>query len=214
MPNVRLPSGGLSRGFVGEGRAGLRPSARPSIRSGTLALHLADRGRELGSCLALDACAVTRLSSPRAPASSPSAPGSCAPDLAQPGTAAARPRSTGALAEATRNSGSAGSVGCVAARPAGQPVPPPPGEARCGLPRGGRLGTPAVVRGERRPAARPARRVDTTATARLVRAVPLADRRGGGVAHPRARCWCASRGAAWLTSSPAWSPIGRGGSTG
>ena len=75
----------------------------------------------------------------------------------------------------------------VAAEPAGQPVPPAPGGARRGLPRGRRLGAPALVRGERRPAGRPARRVDAAAARRLVRAVPLADRGGGGVAHPRGR---------------------------
>ena len=73
----------------------------------------------------------------------------------------------------------------VAAEPAGQPVPPPPGGARRGLPRGRRLGTPAVVRGERRTAGRPARRMDAAAAGRLVGAVPLAHRRGGGVAYPR-----------------------------
>ena len=62
--------------------------------------------------------------------------------------------------------------------------------ARRGLPRGRRLGAPALVRGERRPAGRPARRVDAAAARRLVRAVPLADRGGGGVAHPRGRSRC------------------------
>ena len=40
-----------------------------------------------------------------------------------------------------------------------------PGGARRGLPRGRRLGAPALVRGERRPAGRPARRVDAAASA-------------------------------------------------
>ena len=56
----------------------------------------------------------------------------------------------------------------ISAEPAGQPVPRPAAGARRGLPRGRRLGAPALVRGQRRAAGRAARRVAAAAARRLV----------------------------------------------
>ena len=145
-----------ARAARGEGRGGLQRD---------LLLHPRRRAADRGVPGRRRASGSPRPSGSRTPPASPGPSPSCW------STAGPRSTCTAATCTASRSSSSPtdyvsgdlaaelrrdlrhrapAAAAAVAARPAGQPVPRAPAGARRGLPRGRRLGAPALVRGERR----------------------------------------------------------------